>query len=110
MNRLALLVVPLLTFAAPAVCADLGPYPQRDDYVDSPAPPRVVERERIIERHYYEPRYAERRVYVDPRVYYAPRVYSEAYYPRPYVYAYEAWRPRHYFPRGPFWHHRHHIW
>ena len=111
MRCLALLAIPLLSLATPAAAADLGPYyPDRQTYIERPEPPRIVERERIIERRYYEPAPVYREpVYVEPRAYYAPRVYRDAYYyPRPYAaYAYD-WRPRHFFPRGPFWHHRHH--
>ena len=110
MNKLALLAVPLLGFATPAVAADLGPYPERESYYERPTPPTVVERERIIERRYYEPAPVyERRVYVEPPVYYAPPVYADTYYARPYAYAYTGWLPRHFFPR-PYWHHRYHGW
>jgi hypothetical protein len=110
MKRLALLAIPLFCLTTPASSADLDSpqYRERDTYYDRPAP-RVVERERIIERRYYEPEpvYREERVYIEPRVYYAPRVHAEAYYHRPYAYAYSDWRPRHYFPRR-HWHHHHH--
>ena len=114
MKRLALVSLPFFCFCTPAIGADLGPYySERDAVIERPAPPRVVERERIIERHYYEPApvYTERRVYVEtPGYAYAPRVYApEIYYDRPYTYAYAGWRPRYFFPRGPIWH-RHHRW
>ena len=111
MHRLALFVLPALAISTPAVSADLGPYPQRDTYYHEPTPPPVV-RERIIVRRYYEPApyYAPRVLYPEPRVYYAPRVYAGAYYPRPYAYAYAGWRPRYFYPRGAYWHHRHHGW
>ena len=66
-------------------------------------------REHIIERGYYEPApyYAPRVVHPEPRVHYAPRVYAGAYYP---LYAYAGWRPRYFYPRGPYWHHRRHGW
>ena len=114
MKSLALLSLPLLCLSTPAVSADLGPYDsERDVVIERPAPPRVIERERIIEyHHYYEPApvYTER-VYVEPRAYaYPPRVYApEVYYARPYTYAYAGWRPHYFFPRGPFWH-GHHRW
>jgi hypothetical protein len=113
MSRLALTFLTALAFSTPAICADLGPYPRHETYYDEPAPPPVV-RERIIERHYYPaPYYAEPRVvYPEPRVYYAPRVYADTYYPRPYAYAYAyaGWRPRYFYPRAPYWHHRRHGW
>jgi hypothetical protein len=114
MNRLALFSLPLLSLCTPAFGADLGPYySERDTLIERPAPPRVVERERIIERHYYEPApvYTERRVYVEtPGYAYAPRVYApDIYYDRPDSYAYAGWRPHFFFPRAPFWH-RHRRW
>jgi hypothetical protein len=114
MKSLALFCLPLLSLCTPAFGADLDPYySERDTVIERPAPPRVVERERIIERHYYEPApvYRERRVYVEtPGYAYAPRVYApDIYYDRPYNYAYAGWRPHFFFPRAPFWH-RHHRW
>lgn len=113
MKRLALVSLPLLSLCTPAIGADLGPYySERDTVIERPAPPRVVERERIIERRYYEPApvYTERRVYVEPGYAYAPRIYApDVYYDRPYSYAYAGWRPHFFFPRGHFWH-RHHRW
>jgi hypothetical protein len=106
MQKLGLLAILFLTFATPALAADLGPYPERDSYYERSAP-SVVERERIIEHHYYEPAPVyERRVYVEPPIY-APRAYADDYYASPYAYA--GWQPRHFFPR-PFWHHRHRGW
>jgi hypothetical protein len=111
MKRFAFLAFPLLCLAGPAMSADLdGPvYRERETVIERPLPPRVIEK-RIIEHHYYEPAPVyERRVYTEPRVYYAPRVYDEAYYARPYrAYAYAGWRPRYFFPRERYWHHRHH--
>ena len=107
MNRLALLAIPLLSLPTAPIAADLdGPgYSERDVVIEHPAPPRVVERERIIERHYYEPApvYREERVYVEPRVVYGPRYYDEAYY-GPDTYAYAGWRPHYFFSRRAFWH------
>lgn len=117
MRRLALFSLPLLIISGPALSADLdGPvYRERDVVIEQPAP-RVVERERIVERHYHyqpAPVYTERRVYTEPR-YYAPRVYAEdAYYDRPRHYRYVDagwWRPRHFFPRGHYWHRHHRGW
>jgi hypothetical protein len=93
--------------ATPVLAADLeGPvYSERERVVvERPAPPVVVERERIIEHHYYEPR---EEVYVAPR-YYEPRVYA----PYGYNYAYEDGyrfygRPA-YFAHRPYWWHHHH--
>lgn len=112
MKRVALMLLPLLV-GTPALGADLGPYySERERAIEEPAPPRVVERERIIERHYYQPVpvYREQPVYVEPREYvYAPRVYEPHVHYRPYRYAYTYWRPHHFFPRRQFWD-RHHRW
>ena len=109
MKRLVGLALPLLCLSGPAFSADLdGPvYRERETVIERPLPPRVVEK-RVIEHHYYEPAPVyERRVYTEPR--YVPRVYDEAYYARPYrAYAYAGWRPRYFFPRERYWHHRHH--
>ena len=117
MKTLTLLPLSALLFATPAASADLdGPvYRERDYGYERPAPPRIVERERIIEHHYhYTPPptvYRERRVYVQPEVYYRPREY--AYYDK-FRYAHAGWwRPRHFFPRhhwGHWRHHRPHGW
>ena len=111
MKRFAFLAFPLLCFSGPAISADLdGPdYRERQTVIERPLPPRVVEK-RIIEHHYYEPAPVyKRRIYTEPRVYYAPRVYGDAYYSRPHrAYAYAGWRPRYFFPRERYWHHRHH--
>ncbi len=107
MQRLALLLVPLLLFSPPALSADLDRYREREVVIER-APPRVVERTRIIERlHYHQ----AAPLYVEPRAYYAPRVYEETYYDRPYRhrYAYAGfWRPRHFFGGHHRWHRRHH--
>ena len=110
MKLLALIPVSLLVLAMPATAADLdGPttYRERDVVIERPAPPRVIERERIIEHHYAPPIVEERQVYVEPRVY-EPREY--VYVDRPYGYAYTSWRPRHFFPRYGYWHRHHHGW
>ena len=107
MRRLGLIAIPFLSFSTPALSADLdGPYyRERDVVIERPAPPRVVERERIVERHYYPSTYyGERRVFSG---YYEPRAYG--YYGRPYSYNYYDDRPRHYFPRRAFWH-RYNDW
>jgi hypothetical protein len=104
MQRLAFLSIPLFLLSTPAVSADLDGPAYR-------APPPVVERERIIiERRYYEPPpvYVERRIYVEPEVYYEPRFYT--YDHRPYRHAYAGWRPRHFYPRAPYWHRHHRHW
>jgi hypothetical protein len=102
MNRLALLALPVLTLATPAMSGDYyGRYPRESIYYYRPAP-QVLVRERIIERHYYTPAPAYRE-----RVYYKPPF---AYYPPRRVYAYD-YRPRYYAPRWRHWHHhRHHWW
>jgi hypothetical protein len=110
MRPLAFLAIPCLLLAAPALAADLGPYPpERDTYI-APPPPRVERK--IVEHHYYYHEaptvYRERRVYVEPRVY-APRVYAERVYPRS-AYAYSAWQPHYFFPRRHFWGPGHHHW
>jgi len=109
MKRFAFLVFPLLCLSGPAISADLdGPvYRERETVIERPLPPRIVEK-RVIEHHYYEPvPVYERRIYTEPRAYYAPRVYDEAYYARPYrAHAYAGWRPRYFFPRERYWHHR----
>ena len=97
MKRLGLLAIPLLCLSTPAGSADLyGPvYRERDVVIERPAPPRVIERERIVERHYYyppAPAYAERRIYSEPRVYHHSPAYEDAYYVRPYSHAYTGWR------------------
>ena len=114
MKRFVLMSLPMLCLATSAPGADLGPYP--GETIERPAPPSVVERERIIEHHFYyapPPVVAERRVYVEPRAYvYAPRAYvPDYYYPRPYAYGYAyAGRP-YFFLRGGFWRgHHHHHW
>jgi hypothetical protein len=109
MHRLALSAIPCLFLAAPAVAADLGPYPaEGDTYV---LPPPRVER-KIVEHHYYSHEaptvYAERRIYVEPRVY-APPVYTERIYPS-YAYAYSGWRPYYFVSRRHFWRPRHRHW
>ena len=55
MKRLALLSSSVMLLATPAASADLdGPvYRERDVVIERPAPPRVVERERIIEHHHH---------------------------------------------------------
>jgi hypothetical protein len=97
----------------PAISADLdGPvYRERDVVIERPAPPRVVECERIIEHHYHyapAPAYTERRYYAEPHVYYAPRAYDYDDGPR-YTQA-GWWRPRYFFPRGPYYRHHHRGW
>jgi hypothetical protein len=108
MRCLTLSSLAFLCLGTPCLAADLdGPvYGEREVYVDRP--PVVIEK-RIIEHHYYEPA----PVYSAPRVYYAPRVYTDAYYERPnygYRYVDSGWRPRYFFPRGPYWHRHHHDW
>jgi hypothetical protein len=116
MKRLGLLAIPLLCLSTPAGSADLyGPvYRERDVVIERPAPPRVIERERIVERHYYyppAPAYAERRVYSEPRVYHHSPAYEDAYDVRPYSHAYAGWRPHYFVPRRAYWYgRRHHHW
>jgi hypothetical protein len=113
MKPLALLPLSALLLATPAASADLDGPVYRDYGYERPAPPRVVERERIIEHHHHHYArpptvYRERRVYVEPEVYYRPaREY--AYYDK-YRYAHAGWwRPRHFFPRHHWhWHWQHH--
>jgi hypothetical protein len=80
-----------------ASAADLGNYEERETIVERPAPPPVVERDRIIERRYYD---ADDYDYDEgPVVAY----YGHRYY-RPYPY-YANYRP---YGFGPgFYHHRH---
>jgi hypothetical protein len=115
MKPLVLLPLSLLLFSAPAVAADLDrPLYGEREYIESPLPPRVVERERIIEHHHHHyapaPVYRERR-YVEPEVYYRPRR-EYAYYDS-YRYTHAGWwKPRHFFPRHHHhWRHHHrHGW
>jgi hypothetical protein len=112
MRRLALFTTPLLALSTSALSADLdGPvYRERDVVIERPAP-RIIERERIVEHHHHHyqpvPVYQERRVYVEPR-YYAS---EDVFYARPRAYRHVHagwWRPRHFFPRGHYWHRHHH--
>jgi hypothetical protein len=110
MRLFALAALSTLCLAAPAVAADLGPYPpERDTYV-APPPPTVDRK--IVEHHYYYHEapavYPERRVYVEPRAY-RPHIYTERVYPR-YAYAYSGWRPHYFFPRRQFRGARHGHW
>ena len=106
MKRLAVLAIPFMCLAGPAMAADLeGPtYSERESYVRPP----IVDR-KIVEHHHYHhqapPVYREKRVYVEPRVYEEP-VYTERFYPRRLAFAYRDWRPRHFFPRRHHWAHR----
>ena len=104
---------PSCAFARPLLAPISAPTTESHTVIERPAPPRVVERERIIEHHYYERGtvYRERRVYVETPAYaYAPRIYApEVYNDRPSIYAYAGWRAHFFFPRGPFWH-RHRRW
>ena len=78
MKRLAILALPFMCLAGPAVAADLEgpPYPERESYVRPP----IVDR-KIVEHHHYHHQaptvYREKRVYVEPRVYEEP-VYKES--------------------------------
>ena len=83
MKRLAVLALPFMCLAGPAMAADLeGPtYSERESYVRPP----IVDR-KIVEHHHYHhqapPVYREKRVYVEPRVYEEP-VYKGALLPAP---------------------------
>jgi hypothetical protein len=121
MKRLALLAAPILCLAGPALAADLGPYPERETYLQPPVvhrkiiketyvPPPVVHRKIVEHHHYYHEAptvYREKRVYIEPRVYEEP-IYKERLYPRRFAYAYQDWRPHHFFPRHRYWPHRGH--
>jgi hypothetical protein len=99
MKRLGLLAIPLLCLSTPAGSADLyGPvYRERDVVIERPAPPRVIERERIV--------------YSEPRVYHHSPAYEDAYDVRPYSHAYAGWRPHYFVPRRAYWYgRRHHHW
>ena len=78
MKRLAILALPFMCLAGPAVAADLEgpPYPERESYVRPP----IVDR-KIVEHHHYHHQaptvYREKRVYVEPRVYEEP-VYTRS--------------------------------
>ena len=91
-----------------ALAADLeGPYYRdRDVVVERPAPPVVLERERIIERRYYPP---QEEVYVAPMYYapYFPRIYAPYAYNYPYAVGYPGYRAAYY--ARPYWWHRHHY-
>jgi hypothetical protein len=105
MKRLVLMAAPLLWLASPALAADLGPYPEERETYERPP---IVDRKIVEHHHYYHQAptvYREKRVYVEPRIYDEP-IYSERLYPRRFAYAYQDWRPRHYFPRRHYWAHR----
>ena len=120
-KRLALLAAPFMCLTGPAVAADLGPYPERESSLRPPAverkiiketyvPPPVVHRKIVEHHHYYHEAptvYREKRVYIEPRVY-EERLYKERMYPRRFAYAYQDWRPHHFFPRHHYWGHRGH--
>ncbi len=100
MKHLALLVVPTIALATPALSAGLYYRDSSGVVVDQPAP--VVQRERIIERYYYAPPapvVSDRVVIQQPRVYYAPRSY---YAPRGYSSARYGYAPS-YYDDGPRW-------
>jgi len=108
--RLALipfsLVAALASSPTPSLAADLDQpyYREHDVIIERPAPPVVVERERVIERRYYPP---QEEVYVAPP--YAPRVYAPYAYNYPAV-GYPGYRAT-YFARPYWWHrHRNHGW
>jgi len=112
--RLALIPFSLVSALAgsptPSLAADLDQpyYRERDVVIERPAPPVVVERERIIERRYYPP---QEEVYVAPTYYapYAPRVYAPYAHDYPAV-GYPGYRAT-YFARPYWWHrHRNHGW
>jgi len=110
MQRLALLLTPVLfSLSVPALAADLD-YPDRQAY----APPPVAERKIVEHHHYYhqEPTVYEKRV-VEPRVIVEPRVveepiYRARVYPRRFAFAYRDYKPHYFFPRHRYWAHRAH--